>query len=1036
MSTVLIQLSDIHFSVNKSENPILDRLDALVAAIRENVAPNDYCIICIAGDIADWGKIEEYVLAAEFVERLHREISDHCKNKVSVVIVPGNHDLDFETEGCAEEIRETIIDKITPSNPPSEVMTTFCTQPQANYNSFIKSVCNDIDKFSVESFINSVTVDIPEAPLKIHMLNTSRFSKKIDITGQSWLPVDTIRTNLTTNSDGVINISLMHHPHSWNRAEIATDIKIVLEQSCDIILTGHIHEPDTYIKKRNLEQNLYIEGGVLQNHDNYSASSFNIVKICQDRETFTCITLQWTGEEYEPLTEPYKHKFFRLRQPLRKAFDLKESWANWLEEVGTDFRHTRKSELKLSDIFVYPDLQKLDVRKSCSATSIIRDKDVLGFIQEKKQVVLAGVEKSGKTSLAKQLFKDLRNAGYVPLIIRSDFKIPSSRSNVSEDRMMDAFDTVVKNVYEPEASRRFWQVKSSERVLIIDDFGRIKLPVGTRDELLRWADQYFSVLVVVCSPGLRLREILNRSEDDTLLWGFEHADILESDGETRHHLIKKWIAAGQDPYQTSSEEIHKMALRRSQVIGSVIAQGVIPSLPLFIFMMMQQLDGHGTVDANNGLYGSLYEIIIRDVIKEGTSNPAETEVFINYLTEFAYYVFDNRKKIINEEIFFEWHKDYCENFNRKINHIEALAHLEAVGVFRRQNGIVCFKYKYYYWYFSAKYLANNIHNPHYFEIIQVLSEELYFDDAANIMLFLCHFSKDPRILELIINKVKEHFKGASGYDLTQSPKVLPAAPMHFSQLALSGITSPHEEMIEVLRQQDDTSRPNGVSEFEQNDLLQDEGKEAISLFNEVTSATHLIRICGQIIRNFYGSMLGKDQVEIIKESYDLSLRMLSVTFGHMEMGKEEMAEKVFQILRQRNPAISGTQLDIDVKRSIRTTTLQITYGVVKHVSNSLGLADLAPSFDKVINLPGNTVSYDLLDVSTRLDYFEHFPEVQVLNIAGKIDRAEIGFEVLRVLVWEHFKLFRHDHKIMQRICSKLDIKYNVPTLLAAKDKRL
>ena len=116
--------------------------------------------------------------------------------------------------------------------------------------------------------------------------------------------------------------------------------------------------------------------------------------------------------------------------------------------------------------------------------------------------------------------------------------------------------------------------------------------------------------------------------------------------------------------------------------------------------------------------------------------------------------------------------------------------------------------------------------------------------------------------------------------------------------------------------------------------------------------------------------------------------------------------------------------------------MQICYGFIKHTSNSLGLAALSTSFDKVVTMHDVTTSHLLLDLSTRLDYFDAFPEPSILKVADSIDNGEIGHEVLRILVWEHFKLFRRDYRSMQRICTKLNIKYNVPTFFEMKDKKM
>jgi hypothetical protein len=451
-------------------------------------------------------------------------------------------------------------------------------------------------------------------------------------------------------------------------------------------------------------------------------------------------------------------------------------------------------------------------------------------------------------------------------------------------------------------------------------------------------------------------------------------------------------------------------------------------------MMMQQLDTHGSVEGTSGLYGSLYDVVIRDVLKDASENPAEIEVVVNYLTEFAFFIFESKSLHVEEKDYVDWHHKYCDIFNSKLIWKEVLVQLEAIGIFRRQEVLVGFKYKYYYWYFVAKYLANYMHQSNTIDIIKVMSDTLYLDDSANIMLFLCHLSKDPRILEMILDKTKAHFITHIEYDLTKSPKVLPSGAIRAAHLELS-TASPEEEKLKHLRHQDDVVRPNGISEVGSFEDAQHD-KEVFELVNQINAALHSIRISGQIIRNFYGSMRGDVQVAVIQECYKLCLRMIGVLFEQMENDKDTIASTVADILHKREPTLVGEELDKKVRRSVQAVAMQICYGLIKHTSNSLGLSALSTSFDKIANDSATTVSQRILDLSTRLDFFDAFPEPTIMKITETIEKNVIGHEVLRILVWEHFKLFRRDFKTRQRVCSKLNIKCSDLSFSDPKDKKV
>ena len=705
-----------------------------------------------------------------------------------------------------------------------------------------------------------------------------------------------------------------------------------------------------------------------------------------------------------------------------------------VEEVGTDFRHPRSSPLRLSELFVYPDLQRLDLQKACSPKGIVRDRDVLGFIQEKKSVVISGAEKTGKTCLSKRLFSDLREAGYVPLLIRSDFRVQKSRPLADTNRIKQGLDAVVHRTYTAKSRTTFWQTKIEERALIVDDFHRLLLKRNGREELLRWADENFGLLVVITDPGLRMTEILTPSSGDTLLWTFEHVEILEFDSESRDALIRNWILAGTDPYEVSPDDVYKATVRYAQFFDGLIAEGVIPSLPLSVFMIMQQLETQTNVHRSTGLYGHLYEFIIRDVIREASQHPTDLEVWLNYLSYCAFELHTTGKRFLEEADFLSWHDGYCDTFLCKLDGTKTVDKLLSLGVFRKRGADVGFKYRYYYCFFLARYLASNIHEDRVMAEVKKLCHVLHNTDAANTMLFLCHFSKNPKILNLILDSIRSHFDDVEEHDLGRSLGVFSLQPASPTPLVLPP-GNHDQEREKTLRSRDLVSRPCGLDEMDE-EVEPSADDQLLSVLNDTASALHLIRIGGQVIRNFYGSMKGDTQVEVIRQCYDLCLRVMSVLYEVFEECKDDIARLIEEILRERHVGLDQEAIDKEVRKVLHFIEVAICYGLIKHTSNSLGLSALGTSFDKIISEGEVDISHRVLDVSARLDYFDGFPESKVLTLKSDLDPRSIGKEILRLLVFDHFRLFPSDYRIRQRVCDKLDIKPNQVVFLSTERKRL
>ncbi len=1038
MTFKLIQLSDIHLTTEPSTNSIMTRIDTLLGAFRGELSRGDKCIVVFSGDITNRGKKEEFDIAHEFLGQLYEGLKDHLDKSPIFIIIPGNHDHDFEHKDYDEQLRNIVIEASTPSAPPNLKTKSILFQPQEPFRQFIKNAQNDIGAYGVEDLFISHTINLEDESVRFLLLNSTMFTKKKEEAGKSWFPVEELTQYMGKHpSEGAVSIGVIHHPYNWLHPDNAIKLKNVLEDYCDVVITGHEHHSSHYLKvRKSTEQNLYIEGGVLQNIEQPDESTFNYVKIDTVNKSFNCKSIGLIAGIYEPITNESEHRFLRLRQLVRNNFELTNEWKIWIEQIGTDFQHPRKRNLNLSDLFVYPDLRKLDVKNACRPSGLVRDREVLGYIQEKRQVLIAGNEKTGKTSLCKSLFTDLREAGLVPIILRSEFAIKSPRNLSIEDRLHSAINSIVERIYTPSSASRFWQIPIEQRAILIDDFDRLSLSIGGRDSLLGWCNKNFGIVIVTADPGIRMGEILNRTIDDTVLWTYEHVDILESDRETRDALIHRWLYVGTDPFETSHEELFTDRVRYAQVIDALIGKGAMPSVPLFIFMMMQQLETRGSIENSSGLYGSLYELIIRDTVKGACSKISDVEVRLNYLSELAYYSYSIGRKHIIASDFIEWHDSYCDKYNLMLDCTRTIQQLRDIGVFRRNGDNVGFKYRYYYCYFLARYLSNNIHEKRIIDEVENLSRALYNNDAAQTMLFLCHLSKNPKILELILAAAKSHFTPIAKYSLLDTPKVLPDRRIYPTPLMISENSSPSDEREQSLRRQDDVDPPKGLKEVGDDSSDEPKGDESIlRMINEANSAHHVIRICGQILRNFFGSIVGDIQIHIIRESYDLCLRMLSVLYEFLERDKEEIAGILSLILQHKYPELSGPELDSKTRAYMQFLTINICYSLIKHTSCSLGLSDLRPSFDKILSMPDISVSDRLLDLSARLDYFDGFPKDSITEVAKMLKGKGVGYEALRILVWEHMKLFNVPYDARQSICSQLEITIGQTAFINPKNKR-
>jgi hypothetical protein len=114
---------------------------------------------------------------------------------------------------------------------------------------------------------------------------------------------------------------------------------------------------------------------------------------------------------------------------------------------------------------------------------------------------------------------------------------------------------------------------------------------------------------------------------------------------------------------------------------------------------------------------------------------------------------------------------------------------------------------------------------------------------------------------------------------------------------------------------------------------------------------------------------------------------------------------------------------------------QVIHGIVKHISNSVGLEELGLIFSE-IRRKNLVPAYHIIDLAIKIDHFREFPQKEALEVYGWQDKDKnyVGLYLVRHLVWEHFYFFPSKFDVKQRVCGKLGIDIT-PRLMHRKDRK-
>jgi hypothetical protein len=1032
MKFILLHLSDIHFKDSEGQNPVLSRTKQIAAAAASTAPTANCCFLAVTGDIAFSGKQAEYTLADEFF----RDLRTHLRSRLSecdfhFVSVPGNHDCDFPEE--RDTVRELVLSGLTPSDLDEDVFAQ-CTGVQSDYEKFAAQWRTENVQRDILSKIYAREVyDLQGGAVEFRLINSAWMSTLEEHQGSLRFPPKLLQEGTDRDSASTLVVTMLHHPYNWFEATNARALRSELVKTSDIILTGHEHDVDYYGTVRPTGERIeYLEGGVLQVSDDPGVSWFNVLVVDLDEEMQEVHTFSWNNGNgrYEPEGTPVPTVFQRNRYRLRHQFLLKKSFEEFLTDPGASFTHPDKKDIFLEDLFVYPDLLHVDpFGKEESPIKLIQDQ-VPTFVLNHRHVLLVGPENCGKTTLSKVLFRDLRENGFVPIYIcGSEWKA------YTESTLPSSIKRAFEDIYESPDVIAFDQLERRKKAIIVDDFDKSRFNVRARTHIINALKSLFDVVVLFGGENLRFDELITQQEEEPAILEFTQCQIPPFGNLRRADLIRKWYFLGRHLTYDESE-LSRRAVQAEKIVSSLLGKNFIPSYPIFILILLQNMEAYTplVIAPRSGSYGYLFEsLLTMALVRSSKLLKDDLDTTYTYLSELAYFLFTTGTYSISTEEALDWHQRHCKKYRVGFDFFSTLSDLCEVSVLCRDDNTIHFRYPFMYFYFVGRYFGEHIDQEEIRDHIRSMSKRLHHTESANILMFLSYLSKDPLILSSILRASQDLFSSYPECDLAENNRFLNGLMKNVPQLVLDS-SDPEERRRKLLARKDELE-PAQVDQ-EDDKVMDDELVDAGELEEQLqlNVAFKTIQILGQVLRNFHGSLEAEKKLELARECYSLGLRVLKFMLNSVEVGQENLIQFLVEFLRSRNPNWSDEKLTDSVKDFLFFMVEALSFVVIKHVSDSIGLDRLSLTFHDLLEEDDRT-SYKFIDLSVRLDFYPTFPKKEVLQVYKHVERNLFSAHLLRRLVWYYFYIYDAPRRLRQSVCSKLDIKL-LPHVHDKRVKRL
>lgn len=1022
MQISILHLSDLHFRENN--NSILNKQVQFFNAIKNNVNRSSYLFIVLTGDIANTGKTVEYIEFGKFIKEFEENIKNYCKDIViEYIFAPGNHDCDFSITEKA--IRDAIISDTILKSPNSVSMpfVDLCAQVQKDYFSFVDSLHN---KESLNAELTNKLLYRYEFPLtngnkiSFNSYNFAFMSQMKEKQAELIFPLHLIDSKriLASKNNFKLNVSLYHHPLHWLSHTSIRDFTEFINESSDIVFSGHEHTPsgretkDIYTQE-HIE---YIESGSLQDINNENNSKFNLINIDIESHTQDIITYYWEDNGYSSKIAEHKN----VPTNNKQCFTLNSEYKERMCTLNIKLKHLRKDNVVLSDLFIYPDLKSInnDKNKGKSSFSEFSSKELAP--NKPKYVILYGSDNAGKTSLARKLQISYKKAGLIPIYIDSR-EIKSTRFSVDDIKkhIIKSF----QNQYvsdDKQILRNFEQSDMDEIVLLVDDFDLMKVNNENKGKYIENMRSIGYKNIILFANETLVFEATSESPLAKRLDEFNHYVILKFGYKLRDKLITKWIKLGQEN-EISEKKLILEKKEKAAAIKATIGLNLVPSRPLYILTLLQAMNMHESHQLDKSSYGNYYHyLIMKNINTPEQMKPSDINTLSTYASLLAFEMFEKKQYAYDSAEMTNFELQYRSQRKGYSPSFDIIRKLVESSILKVEDGNYSFAHKYLYYYFVAYHFSKNIDKAEYVEEIQKMAKLIYKTESANILMFVVHFIPPEPIIQILLDEATNTFKDIFEFTFHSSEiKKINELIENDTSHRLISCTIEEAHNLEVEKQEKLEKHSLKKSELE--DDYEDTSEE-LKFFDKLNSAVKLMEILGEITKNYAGSLDGNITNELVRRTYGLGLRSLKNIIIMFEEHHELLIEHLCEQIKKKH-ILTDENIKSSVSGAVFQLISHISTDFIKKIAKAIGTKDLKLIYKEISEKFPENKAYEIIKVAIDLNFEGGLNETKLIALHKKLkqDKNMLTDSTLKDLIMEHLYMFENDHNKKSSICAKLDI---------------
>ncbi|WP_226665043.1 metallophosphoesterase family protein [Microbulbifer aggregans] len=1000
MKLVILHLSDIH--IKSAADPILNKHNEISRTLYQHINDSSHLVIVITGDIAHSGQSQQYAEAILFLEKIKKEVTDERDIKVDFVTCPGNHDCDFTPNPTRDIILKSLGNEDL-STIDSSVFEN-CTSHQASYFSFKDHTDQKI--IEEDRLWWTQEIEIGNEKIIFESINLSWSSRLREQQGKLSFPFASYEAKAQRAAD--YRIALMHHPLNWLDQPSYRQLRSHLRSTSSFIFTGHEHNGNA-ANYDDIESGhtILIEGGALQ-EKTLKNSTFGVMTICLNSKKSSYQQYEYCKNQESYLPKTIKNFISPTLHPKELTFS--ESHIEKIQDCGAQFRHHNIANLKLSDIYVYPNLK--DQSDQSSKPKTIPSKDLLDIEKFSQGIVISGEDNSGRTSLLNTLTNEYYDQGYLPIIIYGKDIKKNSESNLKAQ-----LERAIFRQYKNDNAVSIFDQKSREKkILLIDNFNESKLKSDRAiNESLSFFLTRFKKIIITVDDIFEVNQLTSIETNDTTE-ELDHFKIEQFGYRKRTELIQKWYSAGQMDHESDAEVIGKCNIAE-KLMDTVMDKSLISPNPIFLLTFLQSIETGNSNQLIDSALGHYYKYLLTQSFLDAGIGPEKLSQEEDYAMHLAFFFYTKSSFVINREEFENFNDEFSRKWQKSNFEKKEQIFIKS-KVLKKQNDEYEFRYSHNYYYLLGKYLSENILDDEVKKIIKNCIEHLYVRKNANTILFLAHHSSSDNILFMMKSATDKVFNESSVADFSESCSAAHELIKHAPELKYRK-TSPQETQLNISERRDIAEENNPSQNME---IHEEKEPQHIDLSDKLTILFKTVEILSQIVKSNPTKFERLKKVEIIKSIFSAPLRALQSFYDFLESHPKTLLNAINRELSSRSENLPEETINKVSRLAVANIIQGVSSSFIIKIAQTINSESLMPDIPDAIKNNEN-IAFELIDLAISLDNHKQLNRGKISAVYKKSKSNIVAKKILDIIIMHRLYMFKTSERDMQWLQSEL--KYDI-----------